>query len=117
VDTIVLLKRDAAGVQLLARGRDIEEVEKTVTFNKQACTWTVEGNAEDVRRSAQQRAILAFLRETETPRTPIQIATGVGMKRPNVRGLLGKLVLDGSIQKAGPGKYALTPKKDTTNGL
>src|SRR5262249_5844531 len=55
-DSIVLLKRDASGTMLLARGRDIEEVEKAITFNRQTCTWTIEGDAADVRRSAQQQA-------------------------------------------------------------
>jgi RecA-family ATPase len=113
VDSIVLLKRDAAGVQLLARGRDIEEVEKAVTFNKQACTWTVEGDVDEVRRSAQQQKIMVVLREAESPQTPIQIAAFSGMKRDNVRFLLGKLVADGAVKKAGRGKYEIAPKSQT----
>src|SRR4051794_27852709 len=66
-DSIIILKRDAAGTMLLGRGRDLEEVEKAVTFNKQSCAWTIEGDAEDVRRSAQQQAIVAALRESDEP--------------------------------------------------
>jgi hypothetical protein len=51
--------------RLHARGRDIEEVEKAVTFNKQTCTWSIEGDADDIRRSTQQQTIMATLREAE----------------------------------------------------
>jgi RecA-family ATPase len=109
-DSIVILKRDAAGSMLLGRGRDIEEIEKAVTFNKQTCAWTIEGDADEVRRSSQQQTILNTLREADEPQTPIQVAGNAGMKRENVRYLLGRLVNDGAIRKVGRGKYEIAPK-------
>jgi RecA-family ATPase len=108
-DSIVILKRDTTGIMLLGRGRDLEEIEKAITFNKQTCSWTIEGDANEVRRSAQQQAILAALREADEPRTPQQIASDVGMKVANVKHMLGRMVADGSLQKAGRGKYELVP--------
>ena len=64
-DSLVILKKEASGTTLHARGRDIEEVEKAVTFNKQTCTWSIEGDADDIRRSTQQQTIMATLREAE----------------------------------------------------
>src|SRR5262249_15721826 len=109
-DSIVLLKRDASGTMLLARGRDIEEVEKAITFNRQTCTWTIEGDAADVRRSVQQQAIIAALRELGEAQSSIQLAGNTGMKGENVRFLLGKMVADGSLQKVARGRYQITPK-------
>jgi RecA-family ATPase len=111
-DAIVVLKRDSTGTMLLARGRDIEEVEKAVTFNKQTCVWTIEGDADEVRRSEQQRKILAALRDAEGPQTPIQIARDIGMKRENVQFLVRKMALDGSLQRAGRGRYIIAPKPE-----
>jgi RecA-family ATPase len=113
-DSLVILKRDTGGTQLLARGRDIEELEKALTFNKESCTWTIDGDADDIRRSSQQRTILNTLREAEEPQTPIQVAANTGMKRENVRFLLGKMCKDGSVQKLARGRYeaALKPEGD-----
>jgi RecA-family ATPase len=114
-DSLVILKRDTTGALLLARGRDLEEMEKAVSFNKQTCMWSIMGDADDIRRSAQQQTILAALREAEEPQTPIQIAATVDMKRPNVRYLLGRLVQDGAIRKTSRGRYEIRPA-EATNG-
>jgi RecA-family ATPase len=111
-DSLVILKRDTAGTQLLARGRDIEELEKAVTFNKDSCTWTIDGDADDIRRSSQQRTILNALREAEEAQTPIQVAANAGMKRENVRFLLGKMCKDGSVRKLARGRYEATSKPE-----
>jgi hypothetical protein len=111
-DSLVILKRDTAGTQLLARGRDIEELEKAVTFNRESCTWTIEGDADDIRRSSQQRTLLTALREGEEPQTPIQLAANTGMKRDSVRFLLGKMCKDGSVRKLARAKYEATPKAE-----
>jgi RecA-family ATPase len=49
VDTIALLKREAGGVTFYIRGRDIEEAEKALQFNKATCRWP---------RSAGQMSVL-----------------------------------------------------------
>jgi hypothetical protein len=40
VDTIMLLKREGAGIILAAKGRDVEEIVKAVEFDRETCTWT-----------------------------------------------------------------------------
>jgi RecA-family ATPase len=110
-DAIVILKRDTAGTSLIGKGRDLEEFEKAITFNKNTCTWRIEGDAEDVRRSTQQKAIIETMEEADgAPLTPTQVAGGTGMKRPNVKFLLGKMHKDGVLMRAGYGKYQLAPK-------
>lgn len=104
-DSILVLKRDTGGFVLHGRGRDLIEFEKAAIFNADACTWTITGDAGAMRVTAQRNQIIAALGEATEPMGPNDIAASTGMKPPNVRFLLGKLVRDGAIQKAGRGQY------------
>jgi hypothetical protein len=105
-DSILVLKRDSSGTVILhGRGRDLPPVERVMTFNPEACTWTMGGDAADVRRSQERAAVLAAVEETDTPVGPRDIAAATGMKSTNVRCLLGQLVKEGAIEKASYGKY------------
>ena len=108
-DAIVILKRDAAGAMLLGKGRDLEDFEKAITLNKDDCTWRIDGDADDVRRSAQQQTIIEALQEAESPQKPMQIASLTGMKRENVRFLLRKMAANGALKSA-RGKYEIASK-------
>jgi hypothetical protein len=44
-DTILILKRQTGGVTLYARGRDIEERETALHFEKTTCRWSILGEA------------------------------------------------------------------------
>ena len=61
-DTIAILKREAGAVTFHVRGRDIEEAEKALQFNKATCRWTILGEAADIRRSVSVRASCPPLR-------------------------------------------------------
>jgi hypothetical protein len=56
-DTIMVLNRDGDGPKLYGRGRDIEEIEKSLRFD--AGRWSVLGDVDEVRRSAERRKSLA----------------------------------------------------------
>jgi hypothetical protein len=103
-DSILVIKHDPGGYVLHGRGRDLSELEKMLAFNKDACTWSIVGEAEDVRRSTERRAILAAL-STGDELGPQQIADITGMKSSNVRFLLYQMLNDGEIKKTAYGKY------------
>jgi AAA domain len=106
VDSILVLKRDSYGGYVLhGKGRDLIEVEKAMTFDRDACLWRVEGEAAPIRRSAERTAILDAIDEAGEPVGPNDIAGTTGMKATNVRFLLGKLVKEGVIEKVARGKY------------
>jgi IclR helix-turn-helix domain len=106
VDSVLIIKRDSNGnIILHGRGRDLPPVERVMTFNAEACTWTLGGDAADVRRSQERAAVLAAVEEADTPVGPRDIAAATGMKSANVRYLLGQLVKEGAVEKAGYGKY------------
>lgn len=102
-DTILVLRRDGSGRFVLnGQGRDITEVEMAMRFNKESATWSVQGDAAEVRLSDERGRILRALTE---PMGPKDIAALTGMKEVNVRRLLVNMLRDGSIEKAAYGKY------------
>jgi hypothetical protein len=61
-DTILILKRQSGGITLHARGREIEESETAVQFDRATCKWTILGAAADVHRSNERAAIIKALK-------------------------------------------------------
>lgn len=104
-DTIMVLNRNTDGPKLYGRGRDIEEIEKALKFDKG--TWHVLGNANEVKQSEQRRKILEILSDATGIMTPADIAKEAGMGVSNVNYLLRALVKGGNVDKNGYGQYKL----------
>jgi hypothetical protein len=115
VDSMLVLKRSVRGggnYVLHGKGRDLVEIEKALTFDRDACLWRIAGDAAPVQRSAERTLVLGAIEEAGEPIGPNDIAAEVGMKSGNVRRLLGKLVKEGAIEKAGKyGRYCLPGTK------
>jgi AAA domain/RepB DNA-primase from phage plasmid/IclR helix-turn-helix domain len=106
VDSMLVLKRDSyGGFVLHGKGRDLIEVEKAMSFDRNSCLWRIEGDAGPIRRSSERTSILNAITEAGQPIGPTDIATATGMKAGNVRFLLLKLMQEGVIEKAEYGKY------------
>jgi hypothetical protein len=107
-DTIMVIKRDAMGSTLHARGRDLTEIEKAIKFDPGTCTWTVLGEASMIRKSSERAAIVKAMEDAGSePLSPNQIATACSMKPVNVRNLLARLLDAAVVKKVGYGKYTL----------
>jgi hypothetical protein len=102
-DAILVLDREGSGVTMYARGRDIEEIETAVEFDRGTCRWRVLGQASDVRRSDERKTILDALRDATAPMSPADIAAATSMAPNNVRRLLFKMTRDGEILRTGKG--------------
>jgi hypothetical protein len=111
-DTVLILDQDAAGATLYGRGRDIDEVEAAVEFNRDTCRWRVLGDATEARRTAERSAILSFLIDQDGPATNADIAGGTGMDRNNADQLLFKMAKAGEVLKSGRGRYVHPAKVD-----
>jgi hypothetical protein len=110
-DSVLVLKRDTSGTIILhGRGRDLVEIEKAMAFDRDACSWRIVGEADDVRRSAERAAVLSAIDEAGEPIGPNDIAGAIGAKAGNVRFLLTKLVKEGAVEKAAYGKYRIKLK-------
>lgn len=104
-DSALILDRDGNGATLYGRGRDIEEIESAVVFDKASCKWFVQGAASDVRRTDERGAVLAALEDADEPMSPGDIADATRMPNQNVRQLLVSMVKAGDVVKVGRGRY------------
>jgi hypothetical protein len=116
-DTIMVIRRDTSGTMLHARGRDLIEIEKAIKFDAATCIWSIVGDADVVRQSAERAVIVKVLDEAgEEPLGPRQIAEACGMKAINVRRLLSTMKKDGVVKNAGAyGKYVLVRSHNHTS--
>jgi hypothetical protein len=115
VDTVLVLHQTSRGPTLYGRGRDIEEIETALEFDRETCKWRALGDADDVHRTDERSAILHVLREAEQPMSPAQIAERTNMPRNNVRQLLYKMVQRGEVRKEGRGKYVQPEREEADN--
>ena len=112
-DTVLVLNRTSSGTTLHGRGRDIEDIEKAVQFDRGTCTWTVLGGAASVRYSrANERLFLLHCERRESRCRRQTSRQSTSMKIGNVRKLLAKLVRDGLALRVGRGRYALAPNPE-----
>jgi hypothetical protein len=118
-DTVLVIKQHSGGVTLHAAGRDIDESETAMQFDKATCRWTIVGalgGAVDVRISDQRRRVLQVLAEAGGPLSRAEIRRAAGLRNENAADLiLGKMVRDGEIVRAGRGKYDLPERTDRTD--
>ncbi len=113
-DSVTVLHRDGHGFTLFTRGRDIEEAEHAVRFDKTTQRWTLLGVASEVRQSDERREILKLLQGSKEPMTPAEVADLGDMRRANVRQMMRRMVEAGTISKAGYGRYCCTPVTPVT---
>jgi hypothetical protein len=111
-DSVLILNRSSQGTTLYVRGRDIEEAEHAVSFDKIGCRWAILGDASEVHRSNERGKILAILEKADELLTPQAIAVSANMVPNNVWRLLGKMVEDGQIKKVGRGQYCHPNRPD-----
>ena len=112
-DTIIVLKRHAGAVTLHARGRDIEEVETALQFERSTCRWSILGAASDVYVSNERAAVLKALDGAGPDGlavSEIMAATG-SSGRGAMDTLLFKMKEGGEIARLKRGIYALPDSK------
>jgi hypothetical protein len=104
-DTVLILDKDQNGATLYGRGRDIEEIETAVQFDRNSCRWTVLGQAYDVRRTDERKEILSVLLTADEPLSPRDITLATGRQQNAVHQLLFKMAKAQEVHKSGRGKY------------
>jgi hypothetical protein len=116
-DAYWVFQRQAGGaggegrMVLTVRGRDIEEEEYALRFDRDTTTWKMLGKAGQVVWSQQQQGILEALRTNDKPlrHSELKLASGLGA---NFNASLARLVARGSVEKDGLGRYQLPDLKD-----
>ena len=113
-DAFLILDRDGQGSSLAGRGRDVEEVDSAISFDKDSCRWTILGAANEVRRSDERAVIAVTLQHADEPMSPTEIANAIGARRNNVKQLLFKMAKAGEVVK-NPGTRGLYVHPDRTD--
>jgi hypothetical protein len=108
-DTIIVLKRHAGAVTLHARGRDIEEVETALQFERATCRWTILGAASEVYVSCERATVLSALTGAGPDGLAVpEIIAATGSKsRGAMDVLLFQMKKEGVIERLKRGVYAI----------
>ena len=108
VDATLVLKRETSGgFTMHGRGRDLIELEKAMSFNRDTCTWTITGSASEARSSRERTAILDALGAHGEAATPAEISALAGLKHGSVKHLVLKMAKDGLLKRNDKGRYGL----------
>ena len=111
-DTTMVLDRDGNGATIYGRGRDIEEIESAVEFDRLTCRWRVQGTASEVRRSDERSEILTILDDATEPLSPTDLAALTNKKNGTIRKLLHSMMGAGQVRKTKRGKYIHPERTD-----
>jgi hypothetical protein len=106
-DTILIMKRQSGAVTLYVRGRDIEESEMAMQFDKSSCRWSILGTAADVHRSNERTAVLKALETAGDDGLSVgEIMVATGSQSRNATDiLLFKMTETGEVTRLKRGVY------------
>ncbi len=110
-DSVLVLRRDVGSQRtiLYGRGRDLEEVETALKFDSEHGRWRILGDAGEIAKTHERRAITELLGRSVDPMSPTEIADALGKTRSNVSHLLSRLMAETLVQKHEKGRYSLIP--------
>jgi hypothetical protein len=115
-DTIMRLVRARGAGQVDATlnivGRDIEEKDLALQFDRDTKSWSLVGDAEEVARTRKQQEILDLLIESKEPLAPKEIADILEKPAGKVRKSLYYMKSDGLVLQPEYGKYIAAKSSD-----
>jgi phage/plasmid primase-like uncharacterized protein len=107
-DTIMILHTDPNGTLVLrAKGRDVLEIEKAMTFAKDTGRWKIAGEVSEVRLTQERARVTQAMTAIGQPAKPSEIAAEAQMKTANVNKLLAKMARDRLVYRHAYGEYGL----------
>ena len=109
-DTNFILKRGRgeADAILKGTGRDLEDdIDLALKFDRSIASWVLLGNATEYLISKERQEIIALFKTINEPLSPKQIADNLNKNQNTIRGLLSKMISDGTLKQQGYGKYII----------
>jgi hypothetical protein len=107
-DAVIVLERQGDGATVFkGRGRDVEEFELAVKFDKELCRWTALGDPAEARAGDVRTKILRHMREAAWLLTPGDIAAHTGLTAAVVKQRLFQMFKAGEVVRLDRGKYGL----------
>lgn len=109
LDTMCVMKKQNGNVVLYVRGRDVDESETALKFDKDTCRWSFHGNAAELNRSDQRQRILVVLNEEFPDDMSVgEIVRALGAKtRSTIERMLSRMKKAGEIKCTTRGRYGL----------
>jgi RecA-family ATPase len=110
-DTLLALVQDPQSrnaFKLLVKGRDVEQGEYALNFDKVNLSWSLIGEGSVIRPNQMQQQLMNTLMRSssyEKPLSPKELAKLTGLSDSYIRNTLPKLVSAGLVKKADRGKY------------
>ena len=98
-DAVLVLNRDGQGCTLSGRGRDLEEYQHAVSFDRLSGRWSALGDAVDVRRSDERVDLLAELASATEDLTPTDLAERLCKRTPAIKMMLGRMAKAGEVAR------------------
>jgi hypothetical protein len=114
VDATIILKRDREqdSGTLNATGRDIEECEKAMMFNKQLCKWSILGDVVEHQSTKMGNSILDVLKSATKPLHSSEIVELTNGTKSYVAKTLSIMLKNEVIQKTDKGMYQIFQVKE-----
>jgi hypothetical protein len=107
-DAFLVLKRASAGATLTGRGRDTEDADLAVAFNRDTCRWTILGAAAEVHQSDERGRVLVALEGADQGLSVSEIIAAAQLtNRIAADALLYRMSKDGKIERIKRGLYGL----------
>ena len=106
-DGVLVLRRERgqADAILCATGRDIDEKEIALSWDRASVRWRLLGDADDYRLSPEREQIRRALIEAGQPLSPKEVAEALSKDDNSVRQLIWKMEKEGQIKSTGSGQY------------
>ena len=108
VEGILLLtrQRGEADAYLTVDGKDIKErQELALKWDAPACTWAIQGDAEEYKMSKARQEIRQVVEGAEGPVTPTYVADALGKSFNTVKKTMWEMSRDGQLSSKGNGRY------------
>jgi hypothetical protein len=115
-DALMVLQRqrgqDAAVLHVT--GRDIEDRQIGLAWDKCYCLWQITDQLPRPKPSDTQQRILDFLRRIGMPQTVKQVSAATGIAEGTTKGSIHRLVAGDWLESVGGGRYAPAPEFSET---
>lgn len=106
-DAILVMRRERGrhDAELHITGRDVEESEMALTWDKEYCLWSIAGSAEEFRVGKERQEVIDLIKKENRPLSPSEVAMLLGKKVSGVKSMLWRMSNEELLRTFGDGKY------------